>query len=427
MVAFASNGTHGSTATATNGWAGTSVSIAGMRGSSKTYLGATSIEGDERSEVIAYDATINGATRARFDVATSFDLGGGNDVLTLTIDPTHQGIGGIIDGLAYSLAVTAQGNGGADRLWLGTGNDVAYGETVTAASLSGATLADGHDDEIYGGSGRDTLYGDVGSLGSISAPVDTIVLGDDYIDGGANPDFIYGDAGDFSGTLNAATTTLTTGNDELFGAAGADTIYGDGGAGNSIASSLETLNFGDDWINGGAGADTLVGDYGGDLLDTGVLLNFGNDNIQGGAGDDTIFGDSDRGPVIGLAGGNDTINGGAGDDELWGDFAGITTAGAGADRFVFSGAHGNDVIMDFDDGADLINLRSFGITSWEQLLPHVTNVGEEGASLTSVVDLTSFGGGTITIEKTEIVHTVVVDASDFIFAPPPPPNDSNFG
>ena len=47
------------------------------------------------------------------------------------------------------------------------------------------------------------------------------------------------------------------------------------------------------------------------------------------------------------------INGGANADSFIG--------GAGADRFVFTGAPNNDKILDFDSGSDRIDLSALGI------------------------------------------------------------------
>ena len=38
--------------------------------------------------------------------------------------------------------------------------------------------------------------------------------------------------------------------------------------------------------------------------------------------------------------------------------------GAGADRFIFSGANGVDIISDFNDGEDLIDLSAYGLVGF---------------------------------------------------------------
>lgn len=98
---------------------------------------------------------------------------------------------------------------------------------------------------------------------------------------------------------------------------------------------------GNDRIFGGSKNDFLVGGGGDDVL----IGRQGNDTLLGGAGNDTLRGGR----------GNDTINGGDGNDTLRG--------GAGGDRFIFTGAAGNDRILDFVSGTDTIDLDAYGITA----------------------------------------------------------------
>ena len=90
---------------------------------------------------------------------------------------------------------------------------------------------------------------------------------------------------------------------------------------------------GDDDLDGGAGADDLDGGKGIDAIDGGA----GADLLDGGKGDDEL-------------------NGGKGDDSL--------TGGAGQDDFELS--DGDDVILDFEDGTDVISVRSYKDLSLEQ-------------------------------------------------------------
>ena len=71
----------------------------------------------------------------------------------------------------------------------------------------------------------------------------------------------------------------------------------------------------------------------------------GNDTLTGGAGNDRLFGDN----------GDDVLLGGIGDDLLdGGNQSDTLVGGAGADTFVFAG--GMDVILDFEDGIDTIQI-----------------------------------------------------------------------
>lgn len=100
-----------------------------------------------------------------------------------------------------------------------------------------------------------------------------------------------------------------------------------------------------------------------------------------------------------LAGGNanDTLNGAGGNDQL--------TGGAGLDLFVASADNGDDTIMDFDDGSDLIDFSALTgtVDSFDDL-----TITQAGAN--SVV---SFNGGSFTING---VQTDTLTFNDFIFA-----------
>ncbi|WP_299937036.1 calcium-binding protein, partial [uncultured Pelagimonas sp.] len=87
-------------------------------------------------------------------------------------------------------------------------------------------------------------------------------------------------------------------------------------------------------VTGTAAADNLVGSIGDDQLN-GLA---GDDSIDGGNGADSLSGGGD----------NDTLSGGFGDDTL--------TGGSGSDVFVFNTGTGNDVITDFDETVDLVQL-----------------------------------------------------------------------
>ncbi len=95
-------------------------------------------------------------------------------------------------------------------------------------------------------------------------------------------------------------------------------------------------------MRGLAGDDRLVGKFGNDLL----IGDSGDDDLQGRIGADSLFG----------GGGNDGLGGGGGDDLL--------TGGTGRDTFVFARGGGHDVITDFVDGLDRIDLSSFGFATF---------------------------------------------------------------
>ncbi|MFN3508883.1 MAG: VCBS domain-containing protein, partial [Allorhizobium sp.] len=89
-------------------------------------------------------------------------------------------------------------------------------------------------------------------------------------------------------------------------------------------------------VTGGAGVDTIYGTNSGDILNGGG----GNDYLYGGAGDDFLFGGD----------GDDILIGGLGVDQL--------TGGAGKDTFVFTDLDARDVILDFSNTDDTIDLTA---------------------------------------------------------------------
>jgi serralysin len=118
------------------------------------------------------------------------------------------------------------------------------------------------------------------------------------------------------------------GNDTINGNSGNDTLFG---------------NQQDDIIVGGEGNDTL---YGGKNNDT-LFGNQGDDFLSGDLGNDTLYGGKN----------NDILVGGDGDDILSGDFGSDSLiSGNGRDVFVLASAKGSDVILDFQDGQDLIRM-----------------------------------------------------------------------
>ena len=97
-----------------------------------------------------------------------------------------------------------------------------------------------------------------------------------------------------------------------------------------------------DAIAGNASANEITGGGGNDFV--GGLE--GADLLRGGDGDDALAG----------GGGDDFVHGNAGDDSLWG--------GTDEDVFYFATDWGNDTVMDFENGLDVIDLTSVtGLTN----------------------------------------------------------------
>lgn len=147
-----------------------------------------------------------------------------------------------------------------------------------------------------------------------------------------------------------------------FGAGGADSISGLGG---------------DDGLLGGAGRDTIDGGAGHDFLGG----NGGDDQIHGGAGRDFVWG----------GGGDDILRGGKDDDFLLGGIGDDRlTGGLGRDRFLVH-ASGEDVILDFDKGADRLDFSLTSVDGLDEL---------EGLTEQRSGDLViTFADGDVTIVK----------------------------
>ena len=136
-------------------------------------------------------------------------------------------------------------------------------------------------------------------------------------------------------------------------------------------------------LKGGAGIDTLSGG----LEDDKLYGEAGNDTLNGDGGDDMLMGGAGNDTING-GGENDTINGGAGDDDLNGN--------AGADTFVFAPGNGDDVIIEFGETEDKIDLSAFGLKSDELKAAISVRAGN------TVINLGDYGGGTITLQGEDI-------------------------
>ncbi|MEO1292591.1 MAG: calcium-binding protein [Pseudomonadota bacterium] len=173
-------------------------------------------------------------------------------------------------------------------------------------------------------------------------------------------------------------------------------------------------------IDGGSGADMLIGgdednDFlGGDDNDT-LRGRGGDDDLEGGSGADTLRGHSGHDTLIGGSNGDD-LRGGEGDDTLIGGGGGDTLAGGsdndtltggnGGDVFVFARGAGDDVVTDFDNGADLIDVTAFGLGSVGALAPAIATAGSD-----TLIDWSVVGGqGLLILEGT----AGVINGADFI-------------
>lgn len=250
-----------------------------------------------------------------------------------------------------SLNTVASGQGGADTLTTGTGNDFLYGGDAsdTLVSTGGTnTLSggNGHDmitggaglDRIFGGQGDDTLHG-LGGNDLFNAGI-----GNDNVNGGAGSDTVFGYLGDDVIVGGA-------GNDFLYGQFGSNDIRG--GDGNDVIRGGDQADYlrgnsGDDRILGNEGVDELFGDDG---LDS-IFAGDGNDIARGGSGNDRIFGGNGADTIFGDDG-NDTLRGNGGNDTMYGGNQADRLAGDDGDDFL-SGDAASDKVFG-DAGADTID------------------------------------------------------------------------
>ena len=284
--------------------------------------------------------------------------------------------------------------------------DVIVGVANVVGSGYGDVLRGGYkSNQLSGGGGNDRLSGRGG---------------DDHLNGGAGADRLIGGAGvdmvsyrksDRGVTVDLGEGTGKGGHAEgdvivqvenVVGSEYGDVLRGDdgvnwlsGGGGNDRLSGRG----GDDWLVGGAGADRLIGDAGADTVsyagsDQGVIvyLETGTGK-RGHAESDVII------QVENVLGSNygDVLGGDDGDNQLSG--------GGGDDVFIFDSGHGADIITDFTDGDDLIDLSAFGLSGFDELVATSDSGGV-------TIDLSANGGGTILLEGFDIAD---LDAGDLLF------------
>jgi hypothetical protein len=268
-----------------------------------------------------------------------------------------------------NLAETLRDNGGSDRAKLGAGNDT-YRATRPENALDGT-------DTIDGGTGVDT-YDARFAEAAISVNLDTV-------------------AHDFSPFQP-----------------GRDVVAANTATGADVADLLKDTIVGFENVIGGSSHDIIHGSAAANVL-------------QGNAGDD----------FLGGYGGNDVLSGGAGLDTLHGG-AGKDTLTGGADidffRFVAAsessvGKAGRDVITDFTDGADRIELSfidAVASTGADDAFRFIgTNVkfsGSAGELRTywtaegQIVegDINGDKKADFAIEILDAAHAIVLTASDFL-------------
>lgn len=397
------------------------------------------------------DTIIAGAGNDTLDGGTGADTmrgGTGNDIYVVdhagdVVDET--GGSGTSDTVNSSIAAFTLGAGLENLVLTGAGNINGTGNAAanvitgnggnnTLTGLDGADTLDGGagDDILRGGTGNDTYY--VDSPGDVvdetgGSGTDTVFASLSFNLGTGVERLTFTGNGDVSGSGNELANTIT-GNDGLntfYAGAGNDTLHGNGG------SDYLDGQGGSDQMIGGADNDLYVVDSAGDVVveaagegDDHVLssisytLGANVENLTlsgaaaingtGNAGVNSING-NDAANILTGGDGSDTISGGGGDDIIiGGEIGDYATGGAGNDTFVFAprseGGSGADLVSDFTNGQDRIDVSAFGFTAIGDIL----SITDDGNGNT-IIDLGS--NSTVALLG---VAAATIEASDFIFA-----------
>lgn len=286
------------------------------------------------------------------------------------------------------------GQGGNDTIDGGTGDDSITGGDGNDSVIGGygydTINGDAGLDTIYGGKGKDYTYSGSGNdTILIDDTLDLNSLSGDDIDGGADFDRIFASSNKSSGT----SYTVKIGNvwnvEELFNSSATKTLDIEG-HGLIDLSGISTYS-----TNGGT-LGQILGQSGNDTI-YGFNFSTFTDTIYGGSGNDVLYGGGGNDFLLGGTG-NDTLSGDAGNDELSGS--------QNNDVFLFryNANEGNDMINDYVDGVDRIQLSNTGGSVTFSSLT-MSNVGSD-----CLISLAS--GTTILVKNTS---TAVLYSSDFIF------------
>lgn len=153
---------------------------------------------------------------------------------------------------------------------------------------------------------------------------------------------------------------------------------------NAVSGSGADILNGNDLSNtlsSGSGADLILGGKGNDVIRGGQDF----DSIRGGQGSDTIYGGQ----------GGDTIGGDRGNDVIYGDIGrDFLTGGDGNDTFIFAAGNGQDTVMDFQHGQDVLQFSSSLFVNAAAVLAAVNPVGLLGTGDIGTL-ITTPGGGSV--------------------------------
>lgn len=160
----------------------------------------------------------------------------------------------------------------------------------------------------------------------------------------------------------------------------------------------------------GAGNDLYRGGKG-SIVDGRIVGYDGNDSLFGGDGEDSIEGGV----------GNDKLYGNDGDDVLWGgvgldlvvggDGDDVMSGGSQSDVFRIGKHSGDDVIVDFQNGLDVIDLTRLAIAGPNKLAQ--VQAAAHGVAGGSIIDLDALGGdGSLELKGFAVSQ---YDGAEFLF------------
>lgn len=295
---------------------------------------------------------------------------------------------------------------GADSTFTGLENEdnFLYGDVTQDLS----DRAKGGDDTLTAGTSsfyHNQLYGDAYNM------YDRAQGGDDTLTAAIYnwESFLIGDAVHMYDHAQGGDDTLTSGAFSLL-----NDLYGDSVVMHDHAQG------GDDTLTSGVGnfQSFLYGDAN-SMYD---YAKGGDDTLISGADSQYNYMYGDAFEMAGAArGGDDILISGTGDDDMWGD-AYFMDAGAlgGSDTFVFAGGNGNDIVYDFEQGKDLIDLSAFGATIFAALDSNNNGSLDDGDDYVSydgqdtVIDLGAASGGTAGEDTVTVAGVTGLTDADFL-------------
>src|SRR5262245_47058489 len=300
-------------------------------------------------------------------------------------DVNGDGLADIIIGAPEPLYFAGQAGGSAF---------VVFGKTGGLSNIDLANLAPGDGFRINGAAVGDELGYSVSSAGDFNGDgFDDLIIGAPNADPNGNTDsgsayVIFGKASGF-GDIDVANLSAADGF-RIDGPSGFQENY----LGTSVAGAGD--------INGDGYSDIVVGAPGHGAAYVIYGEASGAVDKVGTSGDDRLFGgDFD-----------DTLSGGDGNDVLGGKGGNnVLTGGAGSDAFVYAlSDQYNDVVADFRQGEDVIDLGAANISDFATVQHLLSNDAQGNAVITTVSN-----GVASTMTLTGISATQLT-AADFAFA-----------